>query len=389
MKLFTSPALLALSLFGLLPITSTAGAYNPAVVAADARWVVFADFDALRASTLGGNFISEVEKVQTHATRGVIGLDIPKVFRTIGTLTAYGSNLSKDPSAIDGALIAQGTDDLRKIVESILLQGTLTQPEMFTELTDLPFAAYAISDPQARGEAKENMQVLVAFPPEPIVVVSKSRAQLLKARDVFRGAAPSLVNGSTPELKRLTVKTAPGAYLFAASVVPTETLFPQNAPQARVLQLASSGAIAFGERGDDVFAHTALLASSENGAEKLMKILQGITAMLSLAETNDQDVGEFLNSTRVTREKDTVTLRFAYPSARLAQLSQRLRSKMADRPAPSRKPNITMGRTLAEWQASDTAEASTAPDGISWRIIENVELVHGATITVGRALNGG
>jgi hypothetical protein len=48
-----------------------------------------------------------------------------------------------------------------------------------------------------------------------------------------------------------------------------------------------------------------------------------------------------------------------------------------------------MGRTLAEWHANDTAEASAAPDGISWRTIENVELVHGATISVGRALNGG
>lgn len=372
----------------LLPAVPAFAAYNPAIVAADAQWVLHADFAALRAGTIGQELVAAIEKAQGQATGGMMGLDIPKALLTVGSLTAYGTNLSGDPNAIDGALIAQGTDDLRKIAESLLLQGTLAQPEVFTEAKDYPFPAYAITDPKA--PAARRMQVIVAFPPEPIIVVSKSRAQVLKAREVFRGAAPSLASGGSSPLGKLTGNAA-GAYLFAASVLPTEPLFPQNAPQARLLQLASSGSLAIGERGPDVFAHAELLASSEQSADKLMKILQGMTAALSLAETNDRQLAEFLNATGVSREKETVTLRLAYPSARLAQMGKALQGQVENRPVNRPQP-ITTGRTLAEWSA-EPAAPGTAPAGgevaLVTRTIENVKLENSVAITVGRALNGG
>ena len=369
-----------------LSFGSAFAAYNPGIVAADARWIVYLDLDALRAGSIGKELIPVIEKAQSQETGGVIGLNIPKVLTTVGSLTAYGTNLSKDPAAMDGALIAQGTADLRKIVESVLLQGTLAEPKVFSEVSDLPFPAYAVSDPEA-PEAKR-MQVIVAFPPEPIVLVSKSKSQLVKARDVFRGAAPSLAKGGAAELAQLNVKTT-GAYLFATSVVPTEPIFPQNAPQARILQLARAGAIAFGENGPNLFAHAELIASSDQSAEKLMKILQGMTAMLSLAETNDTQLGEFLNATTVAREKDSVTLRLAYPSARLMQMTQEIRRQAEARPV-KREPSIVHGKSIAEWRADDVgAPEGTEPSALSWRTIENVSLVNGSTISLGRWASGG
>jgi len=361
-------------------------AYSPAIVVADARWVVHADLNALRGSTLGKELIIAIGKAQAGATGGVIGLDVSKVLATVGSLTAYGTNLSGNPEAIDGALILQGTPDLRKIAESILLQGTLAEPKAFSEITDLGFPAYAISDPKAKPEA--GVQVIVAFPPEPIVLVSKSREQLLKARDVFRGAGASLAKTPASPLNRLAAGAA-GAYIFGASVVPTEPLFPQNAPQARILQLANSGAIALGERGENTFAHVELLASSDNNAEKLMKILQGMTAMLSLAETTDQQLTEFLNSTVVTREKNTVTLDLAYSSARLVTMVQALRVQAEPRPV-NRPPQIAVGKTVAGWGGDGVAApAGTNPNQHLEHTVENVALTTGNLVTLGRALNGG
>jgi hypothetical protein len=348
--------------------------------------VIYANLEALRASALGTELVSAIEKAQGEATGGVIGLDISKVLTTVGSLTAWGTNLSKDPQAIDGALIAQGTPDLRKIAESVLLQGTLAQPNVFSEVSDLPFPAYAVSDPKAPESTR--VKVIIAFPPEPIVLVSKSKTQLIKARDVFRGAAPSLAKSDTTELRPPKIKTA-DAYFFAASMVPVEPLFPQNAPQARMLQLARSGAIAFGETGPDLFAHAELNASSGQNAEKLTKILQGMTAMLSLAESNDRQLGEFLNAASVTREDDAVSLRLSYPSARLVQMTQALRARAEARPE-HREPVITHGGTLAQWRADEgNGPASAEPDALSWRTIENVQLVNGAIISLGRSLNGG
>ena len=44
--------------------------------------------------------------------------------------------MSPDPKQIDGALIVEGTADLRKIVESVLIQGNLAHPEDIAEITD-------------------------------------------------------------------------------------------------------------------------------------------------------------------------------------------------------------------------------------------------------------
>jgi hypothetical protein len=346
------------------------------------------DLNELRASSFAKELVSALDAAQKHATGGIIGIDIPKVLTTVGSVTAYGTNLSKDPKAIDGTLIAQGTADLRKIAESALLQATLAHPEAFTEVTDLPFPAYAIIDPKAPESAR--MQVLVAFPPEPIVIVSKSKAQLLKAREVFRGSAPSVAKTPQSPLTKLSTN-AQGAFLFAATAVPTEPLFPQNGPQARMLQLASSGSIAFGERGPNTFLHADLLASSDNNAEKLMKILQGMTSFLSLAETNDRELEAFLNSTKVAREKDTVTLDLSYSSARLAEMVQSLRKSVEVR-TPPRQPTIISGTVLSTWGGEGAAAESTpesAPASGGTRTIENVKLSNGSTITIGRALNGG
>lgn len=368
-----------------LTLASAQAAYNPAVVAADALWVVHADLAALREGTVGKELVAALEKAQSQATGGMVGIDIAKVLTTVGSLTAYGTNLSKEPTAIDGALVVQGTEDLRKIVESALLQGTLAQPEAFRETKELPFPAYAIAEPRKAGAAGANpaLQVIVAFPPEPVILVSKSSQQLLKAHAVFRGSAPSMAAVRNSPLGRLTAN-GEGAYLFAASVVPSESVLPQGAAQARMLQLASVGSMAIGERGADMFAHADLVASSEENAEKLMKIIEGMTGILSLAESNDRQLAEFLKSRMVTRENQTVSLRLSYPSARIVQMVQTLRSQAETRPA-SRPQLITSGRVLAEW----TAEPATDGAALKTRTIENVKLANGATITVGRALDGG
>lgn len=362
-------------------------AYSPGTVGADARWVVHADFDALRASVVGKELVAALEKEQAGATAGIVGLDIARVLETIGSVTAYGTNLAKDPQAVDGALVAQGKPELRKIAESLLLQGTIANPKIFAEAADWPFPAYTVSDPNARTADKT--QVIVAFPPEPFVIVSKNKAMVLKARAVLRGEAPSLAKTPDAPLNRLGTKAA-GAYLYAATVVPTEDLFGANAPQTRMLQLAGAGSLAVGERGPDVYAHAELLASSSANAEKLMKILQGMTAMLSLAETTDKQLADFINSTAVSRQGDTVILDLAYSSTRLAAMAKSLQTAAAPRPAAAgpRPPLITMGRKLAEWTAADVA-ATPATNGLHVRTVEGVALTNGATVSVGRALNGG
>ena len=74
-------------LLPLLTVSVGQAAYNPALVSAEARWVVFADLEGLRASTIGKELVAIAEKAQVQTTGGQIGVNLPKLFATIGTLT--------------------------------------------------------------------------------------------------------------------------------------------------------------------------------------------------------------------------------------------------------------------------------------------------------------
>lgn len=399
----------AAPLLSLWAVASSDAAINPAVVPAEARWVVYADMNALRASVIGKELIALAEKNKVDTGAGKVGIDWQKLLATIGSATAYGTNLSNEAKDIDGALVIEGTADLRKIAESILIQMNLADPKMVGELSDLPFPAYVIkesntkvakSDPPGTGGATAKatpapapLEVIVAFPPEPIIIVSKSKAQVLKARDVFRGASPSVASVATAPLRKF-VDASKGAYLFTASTVPAGTLFPEDGPQGRILKMANSGSLALGERGENVFAHSELVASSSQMGEKLMKILQGLTAMLSLAETNDKQLAEFLDSAVVNRKGDTVTLDLAYSSARLAQMTKQLQQAPQPRGAeraPTRSPQMVNGTALAEWQTAkaDAGAVEGVADVTATRTIENVSLKNGTLVTLARHAVGG
>lgn len=375
-------------------------AVNPAIVPADARWVLHADLNALRESTLGKELVAVVGQSRIDLGGSKVGLDVPKVLATIGTITAYGANFHNDPRLLDGTMVLQGTEDLRKILESLLLQGNLASPETVEEITDLPFPAYRLvarhpaPAAAATPAGAEPVGLFVAFPPEPVVLASKSRQHLLKAHDAFRGTTASVAKSPDSALAPL-LRNSRDSYLFAASIVPPGTVLGNDATQARILQMTNSGTIAIGEEANQAFAHARLFATSETMADKLMKIVQGVAAMISLAETNDRQLAEFMNSAKVDRSGNVVTLDIAYPAERLVQmvksLQQTTAQHRAETQAAARSAQLINGEAVAQWNATvvPPGSATHTPEPLASQTIDNVTLRNGTIISLGRVSNGG
>src|SRR3954469_24144214 len=148
-----------LFVFGLsiLPLSPAHAAFDPAIVQADSQWVVFLDLATLRETTLGKELLDQLIKLHPPMGTGKVQVDFQKVLATVGTVTAYGSRFTKDPKLVDGALVLQGTSELRKIAEGYIAQATVTTPDKIEEVKGLPFEAYTVS-----GE------VMIGFPSEPI-----------------------------------------------------------------------------------------------------------------------------------------------------------------------------------------------------------------------------
>lgn len=366
----------------LLPLAGMAVPFDPAVVPAEARWVVALDLDTLRSGKLGKELTDSLSVPLGNADVADLKLDPQKLLATVGSVTAYGTNFSQHEKEMDGVLILQGTANLRKLAEGYVAQATITTPDSVVQIKDLPFEAYSL-----HGE------VVIGFPKEPIILVGRSRPQLVKALEVFRTHKGSL-NGAATPLNALLPRT-PNVFLLAASVVPAaEVVGAGNGPQARILQMANAASLSLGTDEKTTSAHLLLSASSEEMADKLQKIIQGVAAMVSLTETSDKELAEFLQSINVARDGNTVVLHLAYPSEGVLRLVRNLRTA-ADTPAhhgagPGPGALEEDGNVIAQWTADQTiGQPTPTVEGLTTRTIEKVALKNGTQITITGRRNEG
>jgi hypothetical protein len=367
------------TLASLLLLAPARAAFDPALVAADAQWVVYLDLNEFRETVLGRELMALTQKkIATELAASPVRIDVAKILALVNNVTAYGASFSTEAKTLDGTLIITGGPELRKIAEGIVAQASVvSKPGEVVEITDLPFEAHLMG-----GE------VVIGFPKEPIVLISKSKPQVLKAYNVFRGSAPSLAKASASPLRALLAPRGK-SYFVSASVMPTEKdgkMFKVDGPEARIFQLANSGAITLGETEQRTTLHSELVASSDDAAKKLNRIVGGMTAMMSLAETSDKQLTEFLQSAIVTQNGRVVSLDLSYSSQRLATMIKTLQQTAEQtRAAPPTLP----GKLLAEWKL-EKGEAGVPPgkDSLAERKIENVRLVTGATVYLGGRREG-
>lgn len=350
-----------------------AAAVDTSAIPADAKWMVQVDFVALRESPVGRELLDMAEKnADLKLPSASVKIDVRKVLATVESATAYGTVFSKNPDLVDGTLLIKGTDELRKIAEAVVTQASISQPDTVAELKGLPFPAYVIKG-----------KVTIAFPPEPVVLVSRSQPQLLKAYDLYRGKGPSSARAQS-SLKAMAPQNRP-LIVFAASEVPnTDGLFDENQPQARILKMASAASVAVGNDGKLTSATVQLVASNDDYSDKLLKIVQGMVAMLSLAQSDDKQLNEFMQSVKAERTGRNIVVSFAYPNDGLIQMLHNLGQAPAAPAVPpahkNHKSQIS-GRVVDTWKAGDDEEGGEEEAGaFKTRLVEKVALKNGTAL---------
>ena len=376
LKLTTLAASLALA----MPLTSTFAAIDAGIVPEESKWVVYADFAKMRDSALGQELLANIEQETLMGEETPIMPDFAAIMMTIGRVTAFGDQLTENPEEMNGAMIIEGTDKLRKIADGVIAHLLLSEPEMIEELKDLPFEAYRI-----QGE------MVVGMPDEPILIASRSVERLVATLDVYRGKGKSLKTTQGA----LTPMLPPGDayYLFGASVVPSPEMENGNTPQARILKMTQAASVRIGEADGNAVANAMLVADSDETANRLGKIVNGMTALLSLAQSTEADLVKFIESVKVAQVDRTVTLQMAYPTDQLIALAQANMQKEAraeEEREHERDAAFSMpGEQVAKWIADADIDGpqSTANNFVT-HSAGVVKLVPGAIITVGSRING-
>ena len=181
--------------------------------------------------------------------------------------------------------------------------------------------------------------------PRNIVVISKSLDQLTAAVDVLEDRVPGLdqrTNGF-PGLKQ----TADSFFFLA-----TAEGFNESAvipPQARVLQLAETARIALGEENRQLALRLTLQARNETTRNQLQKIVEGLLALVSLGQIDNQDLSAIVSNTIVKSNGNDVSVALSYPIDRAFRMLER---SMPPPPPPPPPPGVIIEDEVPETDAS-------------------------------------
>lgn len=284
----------------LVTASTLAGPFRKENVSSDAKWILHLDVENLLATQLGAFFGREfVDKQLAKPVR-----DIEQQFgivfdwREIKSVTAYGTDFNKALQG-SGVLLIEGFDfagALDAVVEKLSAQGAGNAP--LQKLQVEPFPIYS-----ARGE------VFGAPVGDRLFLLSKSKEQLGRARDVAAGKAANLSKGNS----FATLADAPKGFLLAAVADGFQSA-AKLPPPAQGLKNAESGQVVAGEKADKVFVNLALNAKTAESASQMQQVLQGLLALATLNQEQNKDLATLVQGLKVSGAEKTVSVNLELPA---------------------------------------------------------------------------
>lgn len=279
---------------------SIAGPLQPTHVPDNAKWVIHLDVEKLLTTQLGGYLgRTFMDKQLAKPVRDLEQWGINFDWRDIEGITAYGTDFTKTPDR-EGVLMVRSSFNFAEAIEvaidKIEAYGGNERP--IEKLQKEPYAIYS-----AKGEVFGT-----AFGKD-LFLLSKSRAELEKARGILDGKGPSLAKSKNfPGLA-----AAEDGFLVAAVAegFQSSTKLP---PQARGLKNAESGQLKAGEKADKVFVSLSLNTRDVESATQMQQVLQGLLALAALSQAENKDIAMLVQSAKVSGAEKTVTVSLSVPA---------------------------------------------------------------------------
>lgn len=266
-------------------------------VSADAKWLLHLDLQNLRNTQLGDSLIKGIVDKAAADLKAKVGIDVAELVRKVDSITAYGTDFSKQPDA-NGVLLVQMDAEAQKILEGFLAAQMLASNNEAVKKTQQGESAlYSV-----------NNDIFLAVHPKHIVVVGKSQKQIDKAGEVLSGKSSNLTKSDSFS----GYTSAPDAFFFLA----VAEGFNENSaipPQAKMLQMADGGRIIIGEKAEKLFLNLALKAKNSEIGEQIQQVIEGIRAMATLSQTDNQELQELARSIKVSNMGKIVSVNAEFP----------------------------------------------------------------------------
>lgn len=295
---------LILSLAAGLTVTAAslhAGPLDRTQVAADAKWLLHVDIDALRKTQLGTSLMKTVVAEAGEDLKEDANIDLPALVKSTSSIMAYGTDYKSGKDG-KGILVWQGSKEIEQIASAFLVQQA--------EATKAGSGNVKL--------AREGAQPVYAFGDDMHIVVrpggglilGRSVEQIDLATKVLEGKAASLKDKPTFS----EYATLPSGFFFMALAEG----FNKDAevpPQANVLKLADGGRLAVGESDGKLRVQLTLNAKDQDVTQQIQQVVQGLLAIATLSLGDEPDLQQLIRDTKVSTNEKRVSLELAIPVA--------------------------------------------------------------------------
>lgn len=287
--------------------TAQAAPLNLKQVAADAKWLVHLDVDAMRESSLveraylaGSQQWSQVELWLSIASYEV-GVD-PRV--DLHGVTLFGTRLGK--------------------LEGIALLHAEMQPSVMISRAKAEngYQAGDYGKHQIHSWSDGTRTVAGAFFQPTLLVVARSEKEVQEALDVLDGKAPSLAAEKPP-----VVEAGPRGSMLAAWAQGLDAASLKLRSPA--IKKSKAVGLFVGENGGRVFASAKLVMESGDTADKVLAVLQGIRAAAELQYEGDASVTNLVKHVKLAVGDRTVSVQLQAPAGDVWKQLNRLLARLA------------------------------------------------------------
>ena len=260
-------------------------------VAAEAKWVVHVDVDALCASVVAQKAYQKCLEMHKDAAQkmdmvvGIVGMDPRKDLHGV---TAYGKDTNKE----HGVLIVHAD-----VNQALLLALVAKAPDHKATA----YGSYELHSWTHKCCKKGPHTVTGVFYKPNVMVFAGCIEAVKSALDVLDGKASGITGRDSP----LAGRTLPGTiFLARASAIDPNTRCP-------VLKQAESFRVALGEDKGQSFYRARLTMKSTAAADQVKAIAEGFRAMVSLMHGSDAQVMKLLSGLKLSGDGKKFNVRWS------------------------------------------------------------------------------
>lgn len=281
-------------------------------IAKDAKWLAHIDMEGMMASSFSEFGVSKLKEIIAESNESKLSIDIDLVLQEILSITAYGADFGEE-AAGSSVIILKTGDRMQAIFDGLVAHHEMEEEESpLKRVEGMPYESYVLGD-----------ELYIAFPHKNYAVAGKSFDEIEKAYAVIEGDSESLEDS-----EEKLILNEDGGFFLLVTAKGLDSV--ENMPaQARVFQKTKGGQFSIGEVDGNFRANVMLSTANAKISEQLSRIVNGLLALVSFSQVENQSMMEIVDSVYIGKGDDFVSLDFAYPVEKIMDLIQSL-VEMAD-----------------------------------------------------------